>query len=82
MIVLISIDLADCDRARLARNRHRPPPVEPAELRMAGEGKRRQLGALPDLRRPAVDQTRDHSGGKRVGSDLINAAELARLKLG
>lgn len=49
---------------------------------MAGEGKRRQLGALPDLRRPAVDQTRDHSGGKRVGSDLINAAELARLKLG
>src|SRR4051794_36455780 len=57
------------------------PAVEPAELGVPGAGQGRQLDALGDLGAPAVDHAGDAARLQRVHADLVEATELARLKL-
>src|ERR1700738_1445548 len=57
------------------------PAVEPAELGVPGAGQRRQFDALGDLGAPAVDDAGNAARLQRVGSDLVEVAELARLEL-
>src|ERR1700736_4433729 len=57
------------------------PAVEPAELGIPGAGQGRQFDALGDLGAPAVDDAGNAARLQRVGADLIEVAELARLEL-
>src|ERR1700687_3995606 len=57
------------------------PAIEPAEFGIPGAGQRRQFDALGDLGAPAVDDAGNAARLQRVGSDLVEVAELARLEL-
>src|SRR5205085_9874329 len=57
------------------------PFVEAAELRIPGADQRRELGALGDLRAPAVDRGRNAARLERIDADPVEVAELARLEL-